>query len=461
MKINSKVITFIALSLILISLSIAGVLAYQAGLLSAIFTSDPDIVPKKVKITNISPDYFTVTWITNSEVAGTVIYGQGNDLEQKQLDDRDQLTGSSSKYKTHHITVNNLKPSTTYQFKIVSTEKEKIFDENGMAYKVVTAPKLEGEPPSDIINGTIYNSNEQPAEGSIVYIMMENTAPLSTLVKKDGSFLLSLANAYSKDYTTYAEYSPNTTNIDLLVQGKKSVSKALVTTANIAPVPKIVLGENYDFTSSTNMATSESSNKQEETPEIFLQDLSDETTASQVEILNPSYEGEELSSTTPQFIGTGPVDTVLTIKVISTTVVRGTALVDSDGNWTYSPNEELSLGTQTLEVKYTDEAGDLQSITRKFVVVDGSTDTGLGSGSGGSKYSTGTLPSYEATPSATPKPTLKPTPTPTPRAAMPDTDQGTPVSGSTSQTIIMLLSGLLLLGGGLYAKKSLATDSQQ
>ena len=69
----------------------------------------PQFTPKQVRITNISENGFSVSWVTDEEANGLVKLGTVvNKLGQTFGDDRDQRTGTVGKYVTHHITVKNL-----------------------------------------------------------------------------------------------------------------------------------------------------------------------------------------------------------------------------------------------------------------------------------------------------------------------------------------------------------------
>lgn len=477
---KSKLIIIFSLIILFIGLASALIWAYMSGYLS--FKPDPSIVPQKIKITNINYDRFTISWITESKTQGSIIYGNSDKLDQVQIDDRDQLTGENNQYFTHHITISNLQPATSYQFKISTTEKKKLFDNNGNPFSIKTAPKLVNQPASDLVNGTILNANGSPASGSIVYLSLPGISPLSTQVKKDGSWLLNLSTAYNEKLTDYIKYDKELDKMDILVQGETSVSKAITTTANKSPVPPITLGETYDFTSDQLADSSEKENSSDENiptqntnatdaqlPEVFLQDfdafsddsdidgLSNDNSASYISndssavtITNPQYENEELNTLRPEFLGTGPTNSLLTIRIVSVATLRGTTFVDSEGFWKYSPKEDLKPGTHTIELDFTNASGEKETISRKFVVTEPNGKNGT---------SKSITPAFESTPSAVVEST--PTPTPTPRAAMPDTSDGTPVSGSASQTALLLVMGIILLGGGVYAKKTMASGPRE
>lgn len=447
-----QLITIFGIIILLASIGLGGYFAYTNGLLN--IKTDPSIQPTKIKITNRSHDRFTISWITEVPTIGSIIYGKNTKLDQLQIDDVDQLSGQQIARSVHHVTLANLDPETNYQFKIRSGEKNTIFDDSGKAFNASTGPVLSAQPAADLINGSVLLSDNKPAIDAIVYINLPGAIALSTQVKRDGTWLLNLAMARESSLTEYANYDPQIANYDIFVQGETKTSKILLTTANDSPVPNVVLGETYDFTQelaqatpmpsatpeSTNSAklasqfpleTEKESTDSAETPEINIVDEG-------VNILSPLEQYEEMESNRPQFSGTGPAGTVLTISITGQENLSTSTTVNTLGAWTYTPPRVLSEGSYSLEINYVDDNDENQSIERNFII-------GAASGTGG------TTEADEASVSAriaTPRPTIAP------RRAMPSTASGTPESGFELPTIMLLLLGLGLAITGFGWKKS-------
>ncbi|NMB56736.1 hypothetical protein GYA19_02245, partial [Candidatus Beckwithbacteria bacterium] len=455
-------------------------MAFKNGLLGK---TDPKIIPQNIKITNISHDKFTVSWITTKATKGSIIYGKDNKLNLTQLDDSDQLTGQSKEYITHHITISNLQAANTYYFKIKSGEG-KLFDDNGSSYSLRTAPILGVQAPSDIINGTIKNADGTPAGNALVYVEIDGVSPLSAQVKPNGEWLINLGNARNKSLTSYAQYDNKNSIINLNIYGNNGKSsKGTAKTANDAPMPLITLGENFDFSASNVVYQNQPSNIDEEIPNAEIDSNQenqeenennnttnslDETVGTESEkeaqltanqtpeqyplldaeednyfndeedpenyviqnadltLTNPKTDYEKLYTAKPEFIGTGTANGILTIQIIkySSVIDQSSVVIESTGKWTYSPKANLTDGTYSIKVS--DSA---TTITRKFIIDTSKTG--------------GNFPAFVSTPSATAKP----------RTQIPDTSRGTPESGSTLPTIILLFGGLSLITTGLYSKK--------
>src|SRR4030043_488844 len=79
--------------------------------------ASPTLTPSQIKVTNITDTSFTVSWLTEDKSSGFVKYGTEQNLSFTAADDRDQLSGRTDNFNTHHITLKNLKPATAYLFK--------------------------------------------------------------------------------------------------------------------------------------------------------------------------------------------------------------------------------------------------------------------------------------------------------------------------------------------------------
>src|SRR5262245_60806402 len=70
----------------------------------------------KVVVSNIEDRSVTISWVSDQALAGNVIYGQN--LELTARDDRDQT--SPVPRHLHYVSLKNLTPQTTYQFRAVA-----------------------------------------------------------------------------------------------------------------------------------------------------------------------------------------------------------------------------------------------------------------------------------------------------------------------------------------------------
>ncbi len=460
MKKSLRLPTILGLLLVLGAI-VGGVMLIKQGP-TLFIKASPSLMPNQLKVTNITDTSLAISWVTEQATSGFIKYGTDNNLTFTATDDRDQLSGKTGEFFTHHVTLKNLKPTTNYLFKIGSGNK--LFDNNGQPYQITTAPTPKGSPPpNDVAYGTVVDQNGNPVEGAIVYLSLANTNPSSALTKSSGSWVIPLNLVLSADLNSWASYDKQASIEEIFVQaGPLGTATAVATTKNDSPMPKIILGQNFDF-----RQIAEEKPQSTPTPQKTEQEATSAskfnveqtatpsaTSAAQLKILNPEP-NEKINTQKPEFLGIGPAGETLTITVESPATYSGTIKVDSQGNWRWTPPANLEPGEHKLTVSYKDKDGVIQKITRTFVVL----------AAGGSELPAITAtPSATSTPSATPSATPTPTktasPSPTPtstasaRVSMPSTETGVPSSGYLTPTFLVFIMGISLIFLGLFIKKA-------
>jgi len=409
------------------------------------------IVPQQVKITNITENSFTISWVTDNQTSGFVKYGTDKELSFTAQDDRDQLSGNQGSFFTHHVTLKGLTPSTNYFFKINSGGK--FFDNNGQPYQTRTGPNIQDlARESDIVYGTVLKQDGSPAEGVIVYLTLANASPLSTLTRSSGNWVIPLNLARSVDLSSWATYDKEASVEEIFVQGGPvGTATAISVTKNDNPLPPITLGGNFDFRqglpSPTPTPTFSSASF---TSGFSLENFSTPTPV--LKIINPS-QGEEVSVSNPEIFGTGPGGETLTIVVESPETIQGKVVISADGSWRWTPPKNLSPGQHTVTVSLPNG----QRVSHSFVVLAAGEDKTLSFTSSPSATIAPT-PRLTPTPTLTPMPSLRETPiptlTPTPfvRSSLPSTDEGIPRSGNLTPTFLFFIMGIVLILLGILNK---------
>jgi hypothetical protein len=428
--------------------TIIGVILLIAGVAAGVFLirnqqifrlgAAPEAEPDSVRITNITGHSFTVSWVTNKSTNGFIKYGEGDSRNQTDLD---EITGQSN---LHYLTVKGLKPQTSYSFVINSGGDD--YDNNGNSWQVTTGAELAQPTTTNIISGNVLTASGEPAKNVIVYITAGSASPLSVYTSENGSWLVNLALARTRNLSSYTSISSQNTLLEISVQaGQRGVSSAQVYPQSAKPVPPMTLGEVHDF---KNLPPSDT----DEIPEASLDLPTEEATeSSRFEVeegkvteeedvtLDSVEEGEIVTSTEPEFFGEGPPGTKITIIVESDPVTEEVT-VASNGVWNWSPPEGLDEGSHKITITWRDVTGVLRTLTRTFVV----------------QAAEG--PAFESTPSASPTSTPTSTPTASPTSAASPTPtasataQPLPDSGSLTPTYLLSIMGLgLLLLSGLAA----------
>lgn len=425
--------------------------------------ASPTLTPTQIKVTNITDSSFSVSWLTDEKTSGFIKYGTDNAPAFTAQDDRDQLSGKTNSFQTHHITIKDLKASTVYFFRIGSGNK--IFDNNNQPYQITTAKTAQNPPPNDVAYGTVIDQNNNPVEGAIIYLSLANASSVSTLTKASGSWVIPLNLIRSADLNNWATYDKEASIEEIFVQAAPLGNATVIaTTKNDSPMPKITLGQNFDFRKIAevkneeekiqmeNQATASSkfslpeANESSPSPTPIVATISGE-----LKIINPD-QGENVNTQKPEIIGTGPAGVTLDIEIHSEASYSGKITVDAQGDWNWSPPTNLEPGEHTVTASYKDNKGILQKVTQKFIVLaSGNSD----------------LPAITASPSAIATPSVSPTPTPskvatpspTPtiasesaRKSMPSTESGVPTTGNLTPTFLVFIMGLSLIFLGLFFK---------
>jgi len=132
-----------------------------------------EITPKDVRFTNITDSSLTVSWTTDKETGGAVLFGKSETLGQTVLSEAE---GQAS---LHSAVLTGLTPSSDYLIKINSNETA--FDNNGVPWQAKTGPPLSPDEESIVISGKILTSDASPASGVLVYVAIGGGTPLSTI----------------------------------------------------------------------------------------------------------------------------------------------------------------------------------------------------------------------------------------------------------------------------------------
>lgn len=238
---QKRIPTLLGLLLLVVAL-VAGVFFIGQG--PGVFAprATPQTTPKKVKVTNVTDNSFTVSFLTDEKTAGFVKYGtEPSSLKSQSSDDRDQLSGTVGEYQLHHVTVRGLQENTTYHYEL-GTGSGATFNNNGAPFVIKTAKRSGAPSAAKTIYGSVTNAAGGPADGSIVYVSLSGAGDMSSLVKNSGSWAIPLSNARTPDGEGYANIS-DTAELNILAQGPQENLSSNLTVAvkDAQPVDAIAL----------------------------------------------------------------------------------------------------------------------------------------------------------------------------------------------------------------------------
>jgi hypothetical protein len=412
MKKEKKIPTVVGLVILLLSIIFGVIFNNSRRVLNS--RASTSCNPINPQITNITDKSFDISFITSGDCATSLL------IDNRTLPNFRDLS------KIHYFQVNNLKENYLYSYSFL-IDGSVISSDN---YKGQTAKKPNNPlPTSNLAWGRVLNADLTPAENTIVYLNMAGASPLSAFVTKNGNWNIPLSLSFNYNKDAWFNPAVNTAEDFIVISPDPSkITQITGNTSNNNPVPDIILGKN-SFSVPTQVPQNKSTSSVVQiiptsiptpTPVITIAPISIEK---KLTIDNPK-EGESVFSLKPDFFGSAPINSQISIKLDS---ISGTATSDSSGNWHWSPFVNLKIGDHTISVTLKKE-----TVIRKFKVATQSIQSNN--------------LSFSATPSAviiTPIPTVKPTIIPTVRAARPSTVSGVPKTGFNLPTVLSLMLGII------------------
>lgn len=241
---NTKFPTLLGMGVLIVALVGGVILATSEEIRVFAPRASAEQTPKQIKVTNVTDNSFTVSFLTDAETPGFVKYGtEVSSLNSQSSDDRDQLSGKIGEYQTHHITVRGLQPNTEYYYSL-GTVGNTSFDDGGSPFTITTAQRNGAPPAAKTVYGNVMNSQGNPASGSIVYVSINGVGEMSSLVKDSGSWAIPLSNARKADGSGYAQVTDEST-MRVTAQGAQPnlTAQTTATVANAQPVETLTLGQ--------------------------------------------------------------------------------------------------------------------------------------------------------------------------------------------------------------------------
>ena len=216
-----------------------------------------DTEPKNLRVSNISDNSFTVSFITPYESNSFIKIGT-----DRYFLGETQILRQANKNVTHYFEVKNLLPVTEYFFYLNTNDVDYFIND---PKTIKTGVKLGDDINGQILYGKVYSESGEEQEGAIVYLQSGSGSLLSTKTAIDGSFVLTASRSRSTDLTTYEKIDPEKTLIQILVQHGLLTSSVTSYLKNAQPLPPIILGNNQDVRNSINLP----SNVEISSPKVF------------------------------------------------------------------------------------------------------------------------------------------------------------------------------------------------
>lgn len=202
------------------------------------YLTEPTAPPQRVRITNVTGNSSTISWLTEKPTRGYVLVSQkpwllalpflNRFFAQVFADDHGQIST------VHHITLNNLKSDTTYFYLIAAGWRTyKIAQEGNIFPRIKTAEVQESPPlPNPRYGQVLKKDGITAAFPVIIYITpligTQREATLSTITNIEGGWALDLP--------------PSANRLEVIIEAGKDGSVMGVYEATEAtPLPTLVL----------------------------------------------------------------------------------------------------------------------------------------------------------------------------------------------------------------------------
>lgn len=422
MKKNNKLPTLLGVLILFVGM-IAGIYLINSRQVFKL-SANIEAVPSNVRFSNISDTSVTVSWTTNTDSNGFVKWGNTqNSLSKVALEE------APEKSVVHSANITNLTTGSDIFFKISSDGTD--YDNGGAIWQTKTLNRKINPSDYTLAAGTVLLQDGSSPAKALVYLSI-NGVVLSGLTSNEGSFIIPVS--------TFIENVSDTTAIEITINaGPNGTSQSVIYPKMMNSIPTMIVGKTYDFRSLTPSDSNDQPKSSISIPESveissrFEVEKVESPTSTNTFTIDSVDDGEIITTTDPDFFGSGPKNTDIEIAVESE--LQEVALTtDSKGAWNWSPPNNLEPGEHKIILKWRDATGVLRTLTRNFVVAAAEG------------------PAFESTPSATPVVEVSSSPSATPKASKTPTatSQPTPETGSLTPTLGLFIMGIGVLLSSLY-----------
>jgi len=390
--------------------------------------------PKNIRITNISHYSATVSFTTIDPC-----------LCDLNFNNKTVSNDTTIPSRTHYFEPSNLKDNTEYSFNIISGGKSFTSSD----YKAKTAKKPSSPTPnSRLAWGKVFYSDSKPAAGSLVYLSIPNSAPISSFVTENGYWYISLATSFNKALTSWFVPVDNIPENFEVIAPDLSTTLVAGNTSRNNPVPDIIIGQNQSNPPAGGPTAGKNIGGN-------TNDVS-QTTVTKSLIIQSPKESETINTKRPDIFGTASTYAIIVFNVGS---IKDSVQAGLDGTWHWYPQLDLSTGLNSLTAK-----SGTQTVVRNFFIsAEASSLAFTASGSAMQISPTSSpapissiSPTSALLPTVSSSPTSSVAPSPTTtiiRTAKTATGSGVPVTGNTLPTVICLIISFGLVGTSLLMTK--------
>ena len=231
-----KIPTILGIGIILIGIGVGVFLVLKEQIFLS--SAAPSISAQNITVSNIEDSTAVISWQTTSSAPAFVTFGQNDPSDLTVLDDRD--TKQPQSHLMHYVTIKNLLPKTSYQYKIISG---KISSEIN---KFTTAAPLSSQTGFRPVIGTVLDNNNPLNEG-IAFLSTSGAIIQSSLIKS-GNFLIPLSKILKTDLSNIYPLTAATEAKLTIISAKGETSVVFSLKMDGVTLPSLKIGEIKDLT---------------------------------------------------------------------------------------------------------------------------------------------------------------------------------------------------------------------
>ncbi len=203
---------------------------------------------KNLEVVNLSNKGASIYWYTDEPKTGWVVYGtKPTQISHLVFDAReagqDEQKGRGTSH--HHlVTLSDLEPDTRYYYKIVSGGT--IVQAGNNPFGFVTPAGVDVKELDSVAKGVVTYSDGQPAEGTLVFLRLQDSYRLVTTVNSSGEWQIPLDYVVETSKNTTSSIS-KTEGVTLDMVNEEGLRSSINTLVNrITPLSQAVtLGHRY------------------------------------------------------------------------------------------------------------------------------------------------------------------------------------------------------------------------
>lgn len=213
-------------------------------LIDLVIFIEPSAKPVNVLISNVTDRQATVSWTSGKATRSIILISDNNQFPlaiifAKKADKYEESAVQQGFYTIHSITLTDLKPNTSYNYRIYQGFKAAYQDsfQTGPTLDIILTPHP--------VYGKIKEVGKNPVVGAIIYLQLVSpegtkSALLSTLSNQEGGWTIDLANARSANLQTPFPFDEKITE-EITVERATGRVKESTSSGKDQPWPDVIL----------------------------------------------------------------------------------------------------------------------------------------------------------------------------------------------------------------------------